>query len=191
MAGESTYAMSYLKNDTFTKAMSMKPKTDLFFDKSPFSTKTIYKQSYLPSAVKKPELIIPRQALKMPDQRMACDTNYNVPCHNIILNEIKQFNKNFIMYLQMSYQPVGMQKRCPIIPARRSLMGAGKMDGLSTTQEDYVPKEVYRVQQVLPCSSIRLPKISMEGKTTTQLSFMKPPAPCKVKGYKPENCVQP
>lgn len=78
MAGESTYAMSYLKNDSAIRAESMKPKTDVIFDKSPFSNKTIYKESYLPSTVKKPELIIPRNAVKMPDQKMACDTNYNV-----------------------------------------------------------------------------------------------------------------
>lgn len=78
MAGESTYAMSYLKNDSITKAESMKPKVDVIFDKSPLSNKTIYKESYLPSTVKKPELIIPHNAVKMPDQRMSCDTNYNV-----------------------------------------------------------------------------------------------------------------
>lgn len=86
MCGESTYAKSYLRNDCCVRGESMKPKISVVFEKTPFSNKTIYKQSYLPSAVDKPELIIPHNAIKMPDQRMACDTNYNVLDKNCLLS---------------------------------------------------------------------------------------------------------
>ena len=89
------------------------------------------------------------------------------------------------MPFQLSYQRLQGEKRAPIKPRRRNMMGDGPMLCETTNRHDFVQKLVARPDVVIPCDNIRVADKPFEGKTTTSLSYVNPGPMNPVSSFKP------
>lgn len=86
---------------------------------------------------------------------------------------------------QLSYQSIQSEKRSPILPRQRRMIGDGPMQSETTNRNDFAPKITVRPDLVVPCNNIRNAETPMDDRTTTRMSYVKPgPAEC-VQSFKP------
>ncbi|XP_012172294.2 stabilizer of axonemal microtubules 1 [Bombus terrestris] len=164
MCGKTTYSESFLKNEEPCVEKPVRPTAaNVFPIGGEFRSDTIYKQSYLQSAiVERVEPVIPCNAISKPDGKISTDTTS-----------------------KLSYLPVQSERRLPILPRSRNMIGDGLMQSETTNRCDFVEKNTLRPDLIIPCDNLRSPDTPIDDRTTTKLSYAKPGPVEWVKSFKP------
>ncbi|KOC59181.1 Protein FAM154B [Habropoda laboriosa] len=165
MCGKTTYSESYLQNEEPRMEEPVRPTiADVLPHGGEFHGKTIYKESYLELAgkVKRVEPILPCNSISKPGGKVSADTTS-----------------------KLSYQPVQSEKRAPILPRHRNMLGDGPMQTKTTSRCDFVKKVTLRPELIIPCNNIRNAETAIDDRTTTKMSYVKPDLVESVQSFKP------
>ncbi|XP_011497621.1 PREDICTED: protein FAM154B-like, partial [Ceratosolen solmsi marchali] len=163
MGGETTYSKSYLQQKSEKEKPILPKDTDVLPKGDQFIKNSIYKESFLPCQVNMVSPIIPSSNIKLSSKKMTGDTT----------------NK-------LSFQPMKGEKRKPIVPRSRKILGdATFMQNITTNQLSFTPKIEKRREMIMPCGHIRTSDKPLENKTTTILSYVNPGPTSQAQNYKP------
>ncbi|CAK9807454.1 Stabilizer of axonemal microtubules 2 [Anthophora quadrimaculata] len=164
MCGKTTYSESYLENKEQSMEKPIRPvPAEVLPHGGEFHGKTIYKESYLESCkVERVEPILPCNSIGRPDGKVSADTT-----------------------TKLSYQPIQSEKRAPILPRPRNMIGDGPMQTETTTRCDFGQKATVRPELIIPCNNIRNAETAIDDRTTTKMSYVRPGPIEFVQSFKP------
>lgn len=150
-----TYKLSFIPNSGTHRPKPLRTRDNrgLVTNAVNFDDHTIHKESFFaPGGYHKRMPILPTIQLHKSDAKMNPDSVYHLsyPGHS------------------------GVQRRGPILPHSRYLLGSGPLDDLTTQRRDFVDRPHSRRNPIVPICQMEKVEGPFEQQTTMKLSYMEP-----------------